>query len=181
MIDVSVSPAAVPPPAPIRHQAHPRLVAVGSEEAVPLLSADARTWISALRGPPLRRDQALSELHALLLRAARFELARRRGRLDHLQPRDYEDLATQAADDALIAILGKFDDFRGTSRFTTWAYKFALLEAGVKARRRGLARSRARHRRARLARACRLAGTRRTTGWWTASSCARCATPSIRP
>ena len=30
----------------------------------------------------------------------------------------------------------KLDDFRGTSRFTTWAYKFALLEAGVKARRR---------------------------------------------
>ena len=47
-----------------------------------------------------------------------------------------EDLATQAADDALMAILAKLDSFRGASRFTTWAYKFALLEAGVKARRR---------------------------------------------
>src|SRR6185295_4970799 len=28
------------------------------------------------------------------------------------------------------------DDFRGASRFTTWAYKFALLEAAVKLRRR---------------------------------------------
>jgi RNA polymerase sigma-70 factor (ECF subfamily) len=42
----------------------------------------------------------------------------------------------QAADDALTAVLAKLDSFRGASRFTTWAYKFALLEAGVKLRRR---------------------------------------------
>ena len=42
----------------------------------------------------------------------------------------------QAAGDALVAVLAKLDSFRGASRFTTWAYKFALLEAGVKARRR---------------------------------------------
>jgi RNA polymerase sigma-70 factor (ECF subfamily) len=79
-----------------------------------------------------RRDAALAELHALMLRAARFELHRRR-RLPH---GDAEDLAAQAADDAMVALLGKLDTFRGQSRFTTWAYKFALLEAGVKARRR---------------------------------------------
>ena len=33
-------------------------------------------------------------------------------------------------------MLGKLDTFRGASRFTTWAYKFVLLEAGVRARRR---------------------------------------------
>jgi RNA polymerase sigma-70 factor (ECF subfamily) len=49
---------------------------------------------------------------------------------------EHEDLATQAANDALLAILSKLDTFRGASRFTTWAYKFVLLEAGVKARRR---------------------------------------------
>ena len=81
---------------------------------------------TALREP--RNDAAVAELHALLLRAARFEL-HRRGITD-------DDLAMEAADDALMAILGKLDDFRGASRFTTWAYKFALLEAGVKARRR---------------------------------------------
>jgi RNA polymerase sigma-70 factor (ECF subfamily) len=88
-------------------------------------------WIEALRGPPAMREPALAELHALLMRAARFELRRRA-----VAARDLDDLATQAADDALIALLGKLDDFRGASRFTTWAYKFALLEAGVKARRR---------------------------------------------
>ena len=35
-----------------------------------------------------------------------------------------------------MAVLAKLGDFRGDSRFTTWAYKFALLEAGVKVRRR---------------------------------------------
>ena len=87
-------------------------------------------------GRPVRESRRSGELHALLLRAARFELSRRRSQLAHLAARDVEDLATQAADDALMAILGKLDSFRGTSRFTTWAYKFALLEAGVKARRR---------------------------------------------
>jgi RNA polymerase sigma-70 factor (ECF subfamily) len=33
-------------------------------------------------------------------------------------------------------VLAKLDDFRGASRFTTWAYKFALLEAGVRLRKR---------------------------------------------
>jgi RNA polymerase sigma-70 factor, ECF subfamily len=49
---------------------------------------------------------------------------------------DVDDLAMQAADDALISILAKLDTFRGRSQFTTWAYKFALLEAAVKVRRR---------------------------------------------
>jgi RNA polymerase sigma-70 factor, ECF subfamily len=82
--------------------------------------------LAALRAP--RNEDAVAELHALLLRAARFEL-HRRGAAD-------DDLAMEAADDALLAVLAKLDTFRGASRFTTWAYKFALLEAGVKARRR---------------------------------------------
>ena len=49
---------------------------------------------------------------------------------------DVDDLATQAADDALMAVLAKLDDFRGASRFATWAYKFALYEAPAKMRRR---------------------------------------------
>src|SRR4029453_7190822 len=65
-----------------------------------------------------------------------YELNRRRSTLTHVSHDELDDLATQAADDALMAILAKLDSFRGASRFTTWAYKFALLEAGVKARRR---------------------------------------------
>jgi RNA polymerase sigma-70 factor (ECF subfamily) len=56
--------------------------------------------------------------------------------LPHLRGGDFDDLAQQSADDALVAVLAKLDEFRGESRFTTWAYKFALLEAAVKLRRR---------------------------------------------
>ena len=54
----------------------------------------------------------------------------------HLRGGDHDDLAQQAADDSLVAVLGKLEHFRGDSRFTTWAYKFALYEAAVMLRRR---------------------------------------------
>ena len=93
-----------------------------------VITDESQTWLRELRDPATREDAA-TRLHALLLRAARFEVARRRST-------DVDDLATQAADDALIAILAKLDTFQGRSRFTTWAYKFVLLEAAVKIRRR---------------------------------------------
>jgi RNA polymerase sigma-70 factor, ECF subfamily len=96
----------------------------------------ARDWVGELRAGGAREQAAVEELHALLLKAARFEVGRRGAELAHLRGGDGEDLAQQAADDALMAVLRKLDEFRGESRFTTWAYKFALLEAAVKVRRR---------------------------------------------
>src|SRR5688572_5909521 len=97
----------------------------------PAMAGESEAWLRRLGGPAAERDAAVAELHALLLRAARHELGRR-----SVEPGERADLACQAADDALVAVLAKLDTFRGASRFTTWAYKFALLEAGVKARRR---------------------------------------------
>jgi RNA polymerase sigma-70 factor (ECF subfamily) len=94
-------------------------------------------WLDALRDDGPRRDAAIERLHELLLRAARFEVSRRRATLPHLRGGSLDDLATQSADDALVAVLAKLDQFRGESRFTTWAYKFALLEAAVRLRRLG--------------------------------------------
>jgi len=101
-------------------------------------SPDAQSvaWLSALRSEGAERDQAVGKLHELLLRAAKHELFRRRAALSHVRGEELDDIAMQAADDALMAVLGKLEQFRGASRFTTWAYKFALLEAGVKLRRR---------------------------------------------
>lgn len=114
-------------------------VKLSTMSSVPLLATNARrfdvesqAWIDRLRAGAPGYEQAVQELHALLLKAARFEVRRRGVRaLDR-----HEDLAQQSADDALVAILAKLDEFRGESRFTTWAYKFALYEAAVKARRR---------------------------------------------
>ena len=97
---------------------------------------DSDAWVAALSSPGPAREEASARLHELLLRAARFEVNRRRASLPHLRGDDFDDLAMQSADDALVAIMAKLDTFRGDSRFTTWAYKFALLEAAVKLRRR---------------------------------------------
>jgi RNA polymerase sigma-70 factor (ECF subfamily) len=100
------------------------------------LDAESRRWLDALAVPGYARDEAVGRLHELLLRAARFEVSRRRLALPHLRGGDHDDLAQQAADDALVAVLAKLASFRGESRFTTWVYKFALYEAAVKLRRR---------------------------------------------
>jgi RNA polymerase sigma-70 factor (ECF subfamily) len=98
--------------------------------------AESRAWIEALGASGPGHDDAVERLHELLVRAARFEIARRRRALGGGQPAELDDLATQAAADALMAIMRKLHTYRGDSRFTTWAYKFALLEAAVKVRRR---------------------------------------------
>ena len=98
--------------------------------------AESRAWLAALDGDGRERDDAVAHLHDLLLRAARFEIVRRRTALAQVRGEELDDLAMQAANDALVAVLAKRHQYRGESRFTTWAYKFALLEASVKVRRR---------------------------------------------
>jgi RNA polymerase sigma-70 factor, ECF subfamily len=112
------------------------------ERAEPVVSApttpdlESRRWLADLRAEGQAHDLAVVRLHGLLLRAARFEIARRRRAMPHLRGNEFDDIAHEAADDALVSILARLDRFRGESRFTTWAYKFALLEAAVKLRRR---------------------------------------------
>jgi RNA polymerase sigma-70 factor (ECF subfamily) len=100
------------------------------------LDAESRGWLESLQADGQARQEAIARLHGLLLRAARFEAARRRTSLPQLGTAEIDDLVMQSADDALLAVLSKLDEFRGNSRFTTWVYKFALLETAVKLRRR---------------------------------------------
>ncbi len=104
--------------------------------SVLLLDPDSREWLRCLRAEGAVYDDAVGRLHALLLRAARFEVGRRRATMPHLRGNELDDIALEAADDALMSVLARLDDFRGLSRFSTWVYKFALLEAAVKLRRR---------------------------------------------
>ena len=100
------------------------------------LDDESREWLRSLRAEGATRDEAVAQLHALLLRAARFEVSRRRAAMPHVRGDELDDIAAEAADDALMSVLRRLDDFRGASRFTTWVYKFALLEAAVKLRKR---------------------------------------------
>jgi RNA polymerase sigma-70 factor, ECF subfamily len=104
--------------------------------AGPLPDADSREWSRSLRAGGRTGEEAIARLHALLLRAARFEVARRQPLLQQLRGYEFDDIAFEAADDALVSVLRRLDDFRGESRFSTWAYKFAVLEAAVKLRKR---------------------------------------------
>jgi len=100
------------------------------------LDDESQAWVDRLSPDSPNRDAAIESLHELLLAGARFEVNRRRAAFPELRGDDHDDLAHQSADDALVAVLRKLDDFRGDARFTTWAYKFALLEAAVKVRAR---------------------------------------------
>ncbi|HKX67770.1 MAG TPA: sigma-70 family RNA polymerase sigma factor [Intrasporangium sp.] len=94
-----------------------------------------RDWLTTLASTGRDRDVALRDLHRLLLGAARHQVWRMRGLLPALGPESLEDLANCAADDALTILLGKVGTFQGRSRFTTWAYKFAILQAANEVRR----------------------------------------------
>jgi RNA polymerase sigma-70 factor, ECF subfamily len=88
-------------------------------------------WLRELTATGAVRDRALAELHAMLLRVARAELHRRHGH-GPIGGLELDDLAQQATDDAVVAIVAKLDRFRGESRFTTWAYRFVVLEVSAK-------------------------------------------------
>jgi RNA polymerase sigma-70 factor, ECF subfamily len=111
-------------------------VAAPVAETRVVLDDESRAWLEDLRSTGSRQDAAVERLHELLLRAARFEVARRRPMLPNLRGNELDDIALEAADDALMSVLARLDDFRGASRFTTWVYKFALYEAAAKLRRR---------------------------------------------
>jgi RNA polymerase sigma-70 factor, ECF subfamily len=99
------------------------------------LDAESRRWVEQLRAGHPRHHQTVARLHDVLRRVAFFELSRRRHQLRSVTGPEFEDLAQQAADDALVTVLARLDEFRGLSRFTTWAYKFAVFEVSAKVSR----------------------------------------------
>jgi RNA polymerase sigma-70 factor, ECF subfamily len=96
---------------------------------------DETRWLAPLASSGAAHEQAVRELHALLLRASAFEVRRRARTLGLAPGAELDDIANQAADDALLTVLGRLDRFERRSRFTTWAYKFAIHTAGVAVRR----------------------------------------------
>src|SRR5579859_3438597 len=88
---------------------------------VPALDADSAEWLRALCGSEADQRGAQMRLHTLLVRIAHEEVRRRSSHLQVVGP-ELDDLAYQAAADAMMKIMDKLGDFRGESRFTTWAY-----------------------------------------------------------
>jgi RNA polymerase sigma-70 factor, ECF subfamily len=105
-----------------------------SIESAPIATVDpvSRRWIEQLHVGHPRREQTAAQLHDLLHRAAVLELRRRQAQRPVLLGPELDDLAQQCADDAVVNVLARLDDFQGLSRFTTWAYKFAVFEVSTK-------------------------------------------------
>jgi RNA polymerase sigma factor (sigma-70 family) len=96
-------------------------------------SVDDQQWIEGLSGTGAPHERTCGELHEILFRAARRE-ARQRGPYLRVAGPDLDDLACQAASDALLLIIHKVADFRGESRFTTWATRFVVFQVIAKLR-----------------------------------------------
>ncbi len=92
-------------------------------------------WVARLGGGGPEQAVALRELHELMLRAAAHQVWRMRPALPDPSPAAVEVIVNQAADEAMTALLGKLHTFEGRSRFTTWAFKFAILQAATEVRR----------------------------------------------
>jgi RNA polymerase sigma-70 factor (ECF subfamily) len=103
----------------------------GPKKLAPPRDAASADWISALTSTGSAREVGLARLHELLVRVAAGELHRREVSSGIAGP-ELDDLAHQAAADAMLAIIAKLDSFRGESRFTTWAYRFVVLEVSAK-------------------------------------------------
>jgi RNA polymerase sigma-70 factor (ECF subfamily) len=88
-------------------------------------------WLADLAATGAVGEAGRRRLHELLVRVARGEVSRRSGQL-RVSGAELDDIAYQAAADAMLAILGKLATFRGESRFTTWAYKFVMFEVSAK-------------------------------------------------
>jgi RNA polymerase sigma-70 factor, ECF subfamily len=99
------------------------------------LDATSRAWLEHLQASHPRHHQTVAGLHLVLLKMAMRELGRRRHLLPAVTGPELEDLAQQAADDALLNVLDRLQDFRGLSRFTTWVYRFVMFEVSAKVAR----------------------------------------------
>jgi RNA polymerase sigma-70 factor, ECF subfamily len=83
-------------------------------------------WLHDLKETGEAQEQAIDDLQNILLRAVLYLFNRNAGDLTGLANDEVSNLAEDCAQEALIAILNHLSDFRGDSKFTTWAYKFAV-------------------------------------------------------
>ena len=80
---------------------------------------------------------AMARLHEHLLRERPLRGgATPAGDCPHLRGDELADIAMEAADDALMSILRRLDDYRGESRFTAWTWKLPCWRPPRELRRR---------------------------------------------
>lgn len=92
-------------------------------------------WLRELRSTGAEQQEAINDLREYLLRAVLYFFSQNPGDLRGLAREEIEQVAQDLAQDALLTVLNHLDEFRGESKFTTWAYRFAINISLVEARR----------------------------------------------
>lgn len=89
-------------------------------------------WITALRNTSPEQEEALADLHTIILTGLSYALS------EYLSPSDpkFESLAENTAQETLLRVLAKLDTFEGRSKFTTWVHKIAVRIALTELRRK---------------------------------------------
>jgi RNA polymerase sigma-70 factor (ECF subfamily) len=83
-------------------------------------------WIQALNSQGSQQEEAIGDLRKLLLRSTLFTLVKNLQDLRDMDERERLAMAEDCTQDALQAVLAHLVEFRGDSKFTTWAYKFGI-------------------------------------------------------
>ena len=92
-------------------------------------------WLHDLNASGEVQEAAISDLRDLLLRAALFFFNRNLADFEGLNRDEILQRAEDCAQEALVTVMNHLSDFRGDSKFTTWAYKFAINIALMTTRR----------------------------------------------
>ncbi len=94
-----------------------------------------QNWLNDLTAGGLVQEEAIADLRQILLQAALYFFSRNLNDFGGLGRDEILQRAEDCAQDALIAVMNHLHDFRGDSKFSTWAYKFAINISLVAARR----------------------------------------------
>ncbi len=83
-------------------------------------------WLADLTAHPPIQTVALEDLRRRLQRSIFYYLSQERSDLRTYSTQDLTHMAEDLAQDATLRVMENLDNFRGESRFTTWANKIAV-------------------------------------------------------
>ncbi len=83
-------------------------------------------WLAELRAAGDSQQAALADLRKRLQRSLYYYLSQERSDLRGLAAVELGEMAEDLAQDATLRVMDNLDNFRGESRFTTWANKIAI-------------------------------------------------------
>lgn len=88
-------------------------------------------WLRELRAKGQEQEEALADLHAIILNGLPYALSK------WLSPSDphFTPFTEEVAQDTVLRVLDKMDTFEGRSQFTTWVHKIAVRIALTELRR----------------------------------------------